>query len=121
MGPGKAGAIVVLLALSACGRPSLVGTWAGRDEAGGTVVYTFNPDGTGRLTLDAREQPMTYRVREGYPDLIEIAVGADSARTRRGIVEIMDGRMKLELGSPGGSPPDQLSRSALVLRQPATR
>jgi hypothetical protein len=116
-------ALVAALALGACGPPELEGTWVGRDAAGETVVYDFGAAGAGSRTVGGREEPMTYRVREGYPNLIEIAVGGpDSAQMGQGIVQVTwDGRMRLELGAAGAPAPRQISASALVLRRQATR
>lgn len=115
-------ALVALLGGAACGRPSLEGTWAGRDDRGAAVVYSFGPRGTGFYAIGSAETPLTYRLHEGYPNLLEIVVGADGTDVRRGLVEITrDGRMRMELGPSGGPPPPQLSHAALVLRQPATR
>jgi hypothetical protein len=116
-------ALLALLALAACGPARIAGEWTGRDEENEPVAYTFGPAGTGSRSIGALQEPMTYRVREGYPTLIEIVVGdAESVGIRRGIVQVLwDGRMRLELGDPDGPAPPQLSRGALVLRRPATR
>jgi hypothetical protein len=116
-------ALVALLALTACARPTLVGTWVGRDEQGVSVVYSFHPDGTGSRTGDGGQVPLRYELREGYPNLIEIEVGSPTAsQVRRGLVRIhWDGRMRMELGPAGGPAPEQLTSDALVLRQRATR
>lgn len=114
--------LAVLVALSACARPSVVGTWVGRDEHGGAVVYTFRSDGTGVYTVDSNDRPMRYRVAHGYPMLIEVGAAPGAAAPRRGIVQLTwDGRMRLELGDPGEPAPIQLSRKALLLSRPATK
>lgn len=120
---GSAALAVALSALSGCDRPDLVGTWVGREERGAEEVYSFLPGGTGWYSVAGNRQPLTYHLRAGYPNLIEVVIG-DSGRAelRRGLLQVSwDGRMRLQLGPPGGPPPEQLSSQALVLSQPATR
>jgi hypothetical protein len=114
----------LLLGLGACRRSDLVGTWTGRDAQAAQVVYSFSPDGTGyRRTGDGPQEPLTYEVTAGYPNLIELVIGSgDQAEVQHGLVEVVsDMEIRLEL-SPAGEPaPRQLSDTALSLRRPATR
>jgi hypothetical protein len=115
---------LLLLTLGACRRFDLVGTWTGRDSQADQVVYSFSPDGTGyRRTGDGPQEPLSYEVTRGYPNLIEVVIGSGSeAEVQHGLVEIVsDVEIRLEL-SPAGEPaPRQLSDSAVSLRRPATR
>jgi hypothetical protein len=115
---------LALLALTACGRSELVGTWTGRDEQGVQIVYVFRPDGTGyRRVGEGQQEPLTYAVTPGYPNLIEIAVGAgERVAVQSGLLEqVSDVEIRLELAPPGAPAPTQLSDSAIPLRKPATR
>jgi hypothetical protein len=116
-------ALMSLLVVVGCGRPSIEGTWMGRDEQGAAVVYSFGPSGAGSRAVGATREALTYQVRRGYPDLIEITIaGTGSPQTIRGLVQLFwDGRMNLELSPPGGQAPSQLSSKALELSRPATK
>jgi hypothetical protein len=117
-------AALALLAFTACGRSELVGTWTGRDEQGVQIVYVFRPDGTGyRRVGEGQQEPLTYALTPGYPNLIEISVGAgQTAAIQRGLMErVSDVEIRLELAAPGAPPPGQLSDSAISLRAPARR
>jgi hypothetical protein len=116
-------ALIAVLGLVGCSRPSIVGSWTGRDEDGASVLYSFARDGTGYRVIGGTQESLTYEMTAGYPNLLRITVGAPGGgETRQGLVEIeAEGRMRLELGPPGGPPPAQLTERALELRKPATR
>ena len=116
-------ASLALLGLVACGGTSIQGTWVGRDDGAKTVVYSFVSDGTGFHAVDSERERISYRLREGYRTLIELELGDGTPpQVRRGLMEMTgDGRMRLELGSPGGPSPQQLSARALTLRRLPTR
>ena len=119
----RAVAVAALLGLVGCARSSIVGSWSGRDEEGAVVVYSFARDGTGYRVTAGTQETLTYEMTEGYPNLLGITVGAPGgSETREGLVEIRPGgRMRLELGEPGGPRPAQLTDQALELSKPATR
>jgi hypothetical protein len=114
----------MLLTLGGCQRSDLAGTWTGRDPRGASVTYSFSPDGTGyRRTGAGPQEPLTYELDRGYPNLIEVVIRSGDARqVQHGIVQIAsETEIRLEL-SPSGEPaPSQLSDTALSLRRPATR
>jgi hypothetical protein len=115
---------LLLLTLGACRRSDLVGTWTGRDLDGAQVIYSFSPDGTGyRRTGEGPEEPLTYELTRGYPNLIEVVIGSgEEARAQHGLVEITSAReIRLELSPIGDPAPPQLSDTALSLLRPGTR
>jgi hypothetical protein len=115
---------VAVLALAACRGPDLTGTWAGEDEQGRQVSYTFLTDGTGyRIVGGSSRESFAYELTEGYPNRLDIVLTAGgSPEVRQGLVEIAsDVEIRLEFAPAGQAAPTQLSPAALSLRRPPTR
>jgi hypothetical protein len=113
-----------LATLAACGGPDLTGSWAGQDEVGRRVTYSFLPDGTGyRIVEGSSREPFTYELNPGYPNrLTLVSTDDDTPERREGLIEfVSDVEIRLELAPAGQVAPTQLSPAALFLRRPPTR